>query len=136
MFSELINHLEKVGINIPIKHLCDSIGMVRYPEYQMDMVRVGAFLYGARPNGFVDSSVSLEISLTFKTKIAQIKTIEAGEGVSYDFTFIAAKSCRVGTLPVGYADGYMRSLSNKGFVSVCWKKSEGAWTNLHGPMHD
>lgn len=123
LFMKLISRLENTGINIPIKHLCDSIGMVRYPEYHMDMVRVGAFLYGARPNGFVDSSVKLETSLTFKTRIAQIKQIEAGEGVGYDFSFIADKTCKVGTLPVGYADGYMRSLSNKGFVSVHGKRA-------------
>ncbi|HEX2925017.1 MAG TPA: alanine racemase [Ruminiclostridium sp.] len=123
LFSGLILSLEKAGINIPVKHVCDSIGMVRYPEYHMDMVRTGAFLFGAGPKDMANSQSILRTSLTFKTRIAQIKEIRPGEGVSYDFTFVSDKVCRVGTLPVGYADGYMRCLSNKGFVSVCGKRA-------------
>ena len=122
MFSRLVDGLENKGIHIPVKHICDSIGMVRYPQYQLDMVRAGALLYGAGPKDN-NGSIKLDTALTLKTRIAQVKTIEQGEGVSYDFTFKADKKCRIGTLPAGYADGYPRCLSNKGFVMVCGRRS-------------
>jgi alanine racemase len=86
LFMKVIKELEYEGVHIPIKHVCDSIGMVRYPDYHLDMVRVGAFLYGVRPTGFDNPSVKTKMPLTFKTKIVQIKEIEKGEGVGYDFT--------------------------------------------------
>lgn len=124
MFSELVNILENKGIHIPVKHICDSIGMVRYPQFQLDMVRAGAFLYGAGPKDNPDRYISLETALTLKTRIAQVRTIQKGEGVSYDFTFKADRECRIGTLPAGYADGYPRCLSNKGFVMVHGKRAK------------
>ena len=123
LFMNLIKKLEQIGINIPIKHICDSIGMVRYPEYQLDMVRVGAFLYGVRPSGFNDTSIELKMPLTFKTRISQIKEVQKGESVGYDFSFVAKEKCMIGTLPVGYADGYMRCLSNKAEVIVRGKRA-------------
>lgn len=123
IFMDVIRELEKASIYIPIKHVCDSIGMVRYPEYHLDMVRAGAFLYGVRPSGYDDPSVELKMPLTFKSKIAQIKEIEKGEGVGYDFSFVAKEKSIIGTLPVGYADGYPRCLSNIGQVSVRGKRA-------------
>ncbi|MEW9123021.1 MAG: alanine racemase [Thermotaleaceae bacterium] len=123
MFMDTVDKLEKEGIVIPIKHICDSIGMVRYPEYHLDMVRVGAFLYGVRPMNFEEPSIVLPMPLTFKSKIAQIKEVEAGEGVGYDFSFTAQKKTILGVLPVGYADGYMRCLSNVGEVSLWGKRA-------------
>lgn len=123
-FKDIIDELERKEINIPIKHVCDSIGMVRYPEFHLDMIRLGALLYGVKPFGFDDSREKIKMPLTFKTKISLIKDIEQGEGVGYDFSFKATKHCRIGTLPVGYADGYMRCLSNIGEVSVIGKRAK------------
>lgn len=123
MFMDTVDKVEKEGVLIPIKHICDSIGMVRYPHYHIDMVRVGALLYGVRPRGFEDPSVDFPMPLTFKSKIAQIKEIEVGEGVGYDFSFKAQRKTILGLLPVGYADGYMRCLSNVGEVSLGGKRA-------------
>jgi len=123
-FSDLIAEIEKKGIKIPLKHVCDSIGMVRYPEFHLDMIRLGAFLYGVKPFGFDDSKGKIKMPLTFKTKISFIKDIEPGEGVGYDYSFKPKVPCKIGTLPVGYADGYMRCLSNIGEVSVRGKRAK------------
>lgn len=122
LFTDVINRLESRGINIPIKHACDSIAMVRYPEYHLDMIRLGSFMYGVKPSG-VDEE-SLKLAMTFKTQISQIKEIKKGEGVGYDYTFIADKNTLVGTLPIGYSDGYMRCLGGgNGEVSIRGKKA-------------
>ena len=115
LFNKVINEIEREGIIIPIKHICDSIGAVVYPEYHMDMVRIGASLYGY--NGR-KSAMNLKSVLTFKSKIAFIKEIEKGEGVSYDYTFVATKKTKVATIPCGYGDGIPRILSNKGYVTI------------------
>lgn len=124
LFQKVIEEIEEEKIHIPIKHVCDSIGMVRYPEFHMNMIRLGAFLYGMRPSRISDKSPVLKTSLTFKTKISHIKHIQNGEGVGYDYSFIAKEKAKVGTLPVGYADGYMRCLSNAGEVSVNGEKAK------------
>lgn len=124
LFQKVIKELEEESINIPVKHVCDSIGMVRYPEFHMDMIRLGAFLYGMRPTRFEDQAVDLRVALTFKTKVAHIKYIEKGEGVGYDFSFIAKEKSKIATLPIGYADGYMRCLSNNGEVRINGEKAK------------
>jgi alanine racemase len=123
LFGKVIKELEERGVNIPIKHVCDSIGMLIYPEFLLDMVRPGAFLYGVRTAEIGDPPVKNTLSMTFKTKIAQIKEIQKGEAVGYDRSFTPEKNCLVGTLPVGYADGLMRGLSNKGEVSIRGKRA-------------
>jgi alanine racemase len=123
LFMKLIKKIETTGIHIPIKHVCDSIGMLIYPEYLLDMVRVGAFLYGVRNAEIGDPPEKNSLSLVFKTKVAQIKEIDKGQGVGYDRSFIAERKSLIGTLPVGYADGYLRNLSNKAEVSIRGKKA-------------
>ena len=117
-FMGILSSLERDGVHIPIRHVCDSISAVRYPEYQLDMVRLGAMLYGVYPLGDNKLTINTCMPMAFKTRIAQIKEIEDGEGVGYDSTYIAKGRRRIGTLPVGYADGYMRHLSNNAQVSV------------------
>lgn len=120
LFMDIICKLESKGINIPIKHICDGIAMVQYPEYHLDMIRLGSFMYGAK--GELVGEGTLILDIKFKTQIAQINKIMKGEGVGYGYSFVAQKDTLVGTLPVGYADGYMRCLGNKGEVSIKGKK--------------
>lgn len=118
LFMNTVFGLEAKGINIPVKHICDSYGMVLYPDYHLDMIRLGAFIYGVAPFAMGESKSLVKMPMTLKTRITQIKEIEEGEGVGYDYSFVARRKCKVGTLAVGYSDGYMRCLSNKGEVSV------------------
>jgi len=114
-FDALLNRLRDLSINIPIKHVCDSIGAIAYPNKLYDMVRLGAILYGycSRRTPF-----NLQPVMCMKTNVSHIKTIESGEGVSYDYLFVASQKMKVATLPVGYADGYPRNLSSVGYVSI------------------
>lgn len=121
LFIGLVHRLEDKGIHIPIKHACDSIGMVKYPEYHLDMIRLGSFMYGVQPSAIKEKF--LKLVMTFKTQISQIKEIQKGEGVGYDYHYIAKDRCVVGTLPVGYADGYMRCLTDKGEASIKGKRA-------------
>ncbi len=122
LFMDTISQLEAKGIHIPIKHICDSIGMICYPDYHLDMVRLGAFIYGIAPGAMKNKNL-LKTAMTLKSRIVQIKEIEKGEGVGYDYCFVAPKKSIVGTLAIGYSDGYMRCLSNRGEVSVRGKRA-------------
>ncbi|TCU71682.1 alanine racemase [Tissierella praeacuta] len=121
LLMNVIHKLEAKGIYIPIKHICDSIGMVIYPEYHLDMIRLGSLMYGVQTSSKKEGS--LRSVMTFKTEISQVKEIQAGEGVGYDYSFVAKKKTIVGTLPVGYADGYMRALTGKGEVNINGKRA-------------
>ena len=123
-YSKLMNaikQLEDRGRKFKFKHICDSISGIDYPEYRLNMIRPGAILYGLK--SYKDESIALKQALTFKTKIYYIKTLEAGEGVSYDYLWKADKKRIIGTLPFGYADGYPRNLRDKGEVTIHGKKA-------------
>lgn len=123
-YKKLINaikQLEEMGRKIKYKHICDSISAIDYPEYRLNMIRPGAIIYGLK--SYKDNSVVLKQAMTFKTKIYYIKTLEKGEGISYDYLWKADKKCIVGTLPFGYADGYPRNMRDKGYVTIHGKKA-------------
>ncbi len=102
-------------------HLVDSIGMVRYPQWQIDMVRVGAILYGMPPLRTEDLDV--RPALTLKTRIVHIQQIDAGVGVGYDHLYKTSRVSRIATLSIGYSDGYMRCLYKNGQVSLHGKRA-------------
>ena len=114
-FLALIEKLEARGVFIPIKHICDSIGAVAYPQYHMDMVRLGALLYGYCSR---KTSFDLKPAMALRTEIAMVKAIAAGEGVSYDYYYKAAGPAKIATLPVGYADGLPRNIWQQGHVLI------------------
>lgn len=115
------NVMEEIkNIKIPIKHICDSIGMVAYKNFHMQMVRVGASLYGYNSR---KNSMKLKIAMTFKSKIVRVREIKKGEGIGYDYSFVADKDMTIGTIPCGYSDGIPRILSDKGYVFVHGKKA-------------
>jgi alanine racemase len=111
--------LEERNVQIPIKHIANSATIIELPEYYFDMVRPGIILSGFYPSDEVDTEkYKFKICVTLKAKVANVKTIEAGEGVGYGHLYRAEKPVVVGTIPLGYADGYSRLLSNKGYVVV------------------
>ncbi|WP_085994550.1 alanine racemase [Oceanobacillus senegalensis] len=117
-FKDVIDYLEKNSINIPIKHCCNSAGTIAYPNMHMDMVRVGISLYGLYPSEHLRETIPLTQAMSFKTKPVMIKTVECGEPISYGCTFAPERNSIIATIPVGYADGFTRALSNKGNVTV------------------
>jgi len=117
-FQQVIEQLEAKGIRIPIKHTANSGAILDMPESYFDLVRPGVMMYGYYPSKETSESVPLRPAMTFKTRVLNVKAIERGISVSYGRQFIAEKETRIATLPVGYADGYNRLLSNRGEVLI------------------
>ena len=118
-FISFMKMLENRNVTIPIKHIANSATIIELPEYYFDMVRPGIILSGFYPSDEVNKDeYKFEICVTLKAKVANVKTIQAGEGVSYGHLFKAQNPTVVGTIPLGYADGYSRLLSNKGYIVV------------------
>lgn len=122
-FNSIVKNLEKEGLRIPIKHVSNSGAIIDLPEFNFDMVRAGIMLYGLYPSETVDhKKVDLREVMCLKAKIAQVKTIESGSGISYGLKHICKKQTQIATLPIGYADGFTRMLSGKIKVLVKDKK--------------
>lgn len=115
--------LKEAGLSIPILHCSNSAGILRVPEANLSLVRAGITIYGIYPSDEVEKSIPLEPVMTWKSAVSYVKTIPAGAAVSYGGTYTAQTPRRVATIPVGYADGYPRSLSNKGWVLIHGKKA-------------
>lgn len=118
VFKEFIRALENRGIEIPIKHLCNSAGILTCDE-MFNMVRIGIILYGLYPDEFViDGSVDLKPAMKIVSHVIHVKEVPEGSGVSYGHTYFTKGQTRVATVCIGYADGYSRSLSNTGRVLI------------------
>lgn len=111
LFNALTRRLEEEGMRIPLRHTSNSLGVINYPESHFNMVRPGLMMYGLYPKEGL--SVRLKPLLSLKTRIAYLKTVPRGSGIGYGHTYIARKGMKIATLPIGYGDGYPRSLSNK-----------------------
>ncbi len=121
LYEEILAGCAARGIKTGLHHVGDSIGAVRYPEFRLDMVRVGAALFGVRPGrmGPEYDAFPFPQASTFATRIARIRHCGQGEMVSYDDSWKAPKGgTLVATLPVGYADGYPRRFGNRAQVSI------------------
>lgn len=120
MLSNVTEELCRRGISFKYKHIADSIAAVDYPEYRLNMVRVGALIYGMR--GFHSGYVGVEQIMIFKAAISQLHYIKKGEGVSYDYLWKADRDSVIATLPFGYADGYPRNMRGRGYVTIKGRK--------------
>ncbi len=117
-FEDFCDMLSERGVKIPIKHINNSAGIMNF-EKKFDLCRMGIILYGLYPSDEVDKTlIPLKPVMSWKTHIAHIKTLEAGREISYGGTYKTTESRRIATIPVGYADGYPRCLSNKGKVII------------------
>lgn len=124
LFEKMISMLEERGIKIPIKHCSNSAGIVELKEANMDMVRAGITLYGLWPSEEVHRDIiDLKPALSLITHVAYVKDLEAGRAISYGGTYVTKRPSRIATIPVGYADGYARGLSNKGAVLIHGKRA-------------
>lgn len=118
-FQAFIRRLEDHGIRIPLKHACNSAAAMQYPDMHLDMVRVGIALYGLYPSSEVrHPGYPLKPAMQLKTRISSLKRVPAGQSVGYGRTFIPQNECLIATVPIGYADGLSRQLSNRGAALV------------------
>ncbi len=118
LFQTVVNRLEEEDIRFSIHHCCNSGGIVNYPEYHWDMVRAGILLYGLIPDTGCKGKIQLNPVMELKSAISMVKNVKAGSKISYGRTYTAPRDMRIATLPIGYADGYHRSLSNRGKMLV------------------
>ena len=118
IFTCVVTTLAAQGIRSPLIHAANSGAAVRFPEAQFTLVRPGIMLYGYHTLPRSMPTPDLKPVLTLKTCVAQLRTISPGGTVSYNATFVAKRTTRVAILPIGYADGYNRRLSNRGEVLV------------------
>lgn len=121
-FEKLLRDLRAANIRPPIAHICNTAAIIDMPEMGLDMVRAGLGMYGMYPSNFVSRRPGLRPVLSWKTKVVESRLIEAGAAVGYNGTFVAEKPTWISLLPVGYADGYRRILSNRGEVIVRGKR--------------
>lgn len=125
LFQDFIKKIQtELGITIPVKHCSNSAAILEMPQANMDMVRAGITTYGLYPSEEVSKDiVPLRAAMSLYSHIVYCKTIHSGQSVSYGGLFTAQKDTRVATIPVGYGDGYPRSLSGKGYVLIRGKKA-------------
>lgn len=117
------------GIHIPIRHMANSGAVLQYKQFHLDMVRPGIILYGLYPDGSVidtngehPTGLSLKPAMEVKAHVTMVKTVQAGAAVSYGRTYVTDKETVIATVPVGYADGYMRSYSGKACMIIKGQK--------------
>ena len=119
LFESIIEELNRIGALIPIRHVSNSGAILQYPEMILEAIRPGIILYGIYPSKEVDRSViDLKPAMTLKANIVLVKEVEAGVSISYGRTFTTRRPSRIATIPIGYADGYSRLLSNRSRVLV------------------
>lgn len=118
-FRDLQNRFGKRNL---IWHLANSGGVAFYPDSYFDMVRPGLLGYGYFPDGSEDVHKEIAPCFSLKAKVSYFKVVDAGEGISYGHLYRTQKKTRIVTIPLGYADGFRRSFSNKGAVLICGKK--------------
>ena len=123
-YEQMLTWLKDRQIEIPIHHVSNSAGIVDLPEYNKDIVRAGIILYGLWPSDEVEkNNINLQPLLSLKSHVVHVKELEPGWIISYGGTFEVEKTMQIATVPVGYADGYPRSLSNKGYVLIHGKRA-------------
>ncbi len=114
-----VKRLEEEGIHIPIRHVANSASIMQFPEAYLDMVRSGITTYGMYPSEEIKKEyLDLQPAMEWKTVVSFVKNVEPGTSIGYGGTFTAQYPMRIATIPVGYADGLKRDLSNKGQVLI------------------
>lgn len=122
-FADMLALLEEKGLNIEIKHVSNSAAIIDLPEYNLDMVRAGIMIYGLYPSEQVDrEKIKLKPVMSLKARIAHLKTVEKDTGISYGQIFKTKKRSKIATLPLGYADGFTRLLTEKAQVYLSGKR--------------
>lgn len=123
-FDDFVSKLEGAGITFTYKHCSNSAAVIDMPQANKDLVRLGIAMYGMYPSDEVKKqNACLKPALALKSHVTMVKTVPAGEQVSYGGTFITERPTRLATISVGYGDGYPRALSSKGYVLICGKRA-------------
>ncbi len=124
-FYRILGELEDKGIDITVKHMCNSAGIVEFDGEFLDLVRAGIIIYGLYPSEDVNKeNVKLTPAMSIKSRVVYVKTLKKGQTVSYGSDYVAEKDTEIATISIGYADGFYRSLSGKGEVLIKGKRAK------------
>ncbi len=122
-FTDAVNRCKENGCRFEIVHCANSGAIIDYPQAHFDCVRAGIILYGLAPSQKLADRLDLRPAMQIKSVVAQVKTIEPDTPVSYGGTFVSDRPLKLATVPIGYADGYSRSLSNRAYMTIKGKKA-------------
>ncbi len=116
-FQTVLAGLREAGLSVPLIHAANSAAILGHPAAHFNLVRPGIMLYGYStvPSG---QAATLKPVLSLRSQVAQVRRLKQGDSVSYNRAFVAARPSKIAVLPIGYADGYSRALSNRGYVLV------------------
>ncbi len=119
LFLSFIHELELENITFDMRHCCNSAATILYPEMHLDAVRPGVILYGLKPSKYLEDKISLKPAMKLKTVVSMVKEISDDSPVSYGRKYYTGdRKIKIATIPVGYADGYPRALSNNICVKI------------------
>jgi alanine racemase len=121
-FHEVLRFYERRSLPMPIRHIANSAAVLQLPESYLDMVRPGIMLYGVYPSPEVPHTVEVNPALSWKSRVVYFKVVKPGHAVSYGATWQTDHNVRIVTIPVGYGDGFFRSMSNRAQVIIGGKK--------------
>lgn len=117
IFNDFVKKLEDNGVYVPLKHAANSAAIIDMPQTTLDMVRCGIITYGLKPSDDV-GDIEITPALKLKSHVVNVKKVPKGTPISYGRTYVTDAERVIATIPVGYADGYPRALSNKGRVVI------------------
>jgi alanine racemase len=121
-FTSAIERLAERSVRFALRHCANSAAVFDYPEMQLDMVRPGVILYGMMPSGSIQNKVPLTPVMSLKSTVALVKAVPSGTCVSYGRRFTSSRETLVATVPIGYADGYLRRYGENAFALVRGKR--------------
>ncbi|MCK4224502.1 MAG: alanine racemase [candidate division Zixibacteria bacterium] len=124
VFKNALDDLKAHSNHIPITSIANSGAVLDIPASYFNQVRVGHLLYGLYPSSETSESIRVKPAMSLKSRVLFIKEVEKGTPVSYGKTYVAKKKTKIATIPLGYADGYSRLLSNKGEVLIRGKRAK------------
>jgi len=122
-FGSVISQLKAAGLQVPLVHAANSAAILCHPSAHFTVVRPGIMLYGYHTTPLGGDALELKPVLTLTTNVVQVRRVAPGESVSYGRTFVASRLSRIAVLPIGYADGYSRALSNRGAVLIAGRRA-------------
>jgi len=123
LFMEVCNRLQADGVNVGLRHCCNSAGTLLHPDYHLDMCRLGLSQYGLDPDPCMKALLDVRPAMSLYTVVSMVKEIPAGATVSYGRQYTAPTPRRIATVAIGYADGYPRSLSNRAEMLLHGKRA-------------
>ena len=121
-FKQVIHQLENENIQIPVKHAANSGAILDLPETYLDLVRPGVMMYGYYPSNETTESILIKPAMTLKSRVIYVKQVPENTSISYGRKYITSKATKIATIPLGYADGYNRLLTNRAQVTIRGKK--------------